>query len=118
MQKTKLLLYGVLIGVTNSLFGAGGGIIAVPILKKEGLTQKAAQASAIAVILPLSLISAVMYLTKGYFALSDASVFIPFGFLGALLGSRLMGRFSDRLLGVLFSVLMIYSGLRMILKAG
>ena len=41
--KFKILSYigGILIGAVNGLFGAGGGIIAVPILEKAGFTTVA-----------------------------------------------------------------------------
>ena len=39
--KFKIFSYlsGILIGAVNGLFGAGGGIIAVPILEKTGLNK-------------------------------------------------------------------------------
>lgn len=57
---------GALVGIINILLGAGGGILAVPILKKNGLTQKQAQANAVAVILPLTIISFIIYIKKDY----------------------------------------------------
>lgn len=35
MKKIKLLFSGLMIGFINALFGAGGGIIAVALLKKR-----------------------------------------------------------------------------------
>ncbi|MBQ8504010.1 MAG: sulfite exporter TauE/SafE family protein [Clostridia bacterium] len=116
MFSIKLLLSGLGIGIINSLFGAGGGIIAVPVLKNDGLTQKSAQASAIAVILPLSIISMFIYLSKGYFSLTDGIRYLPFGFIGAVTGTKIMDKISNRLLSLIFSFLLIYSGIRMILK--
>lgn len=116
MQKIKLLLSGVLIGIINSVFGAGGGIIAVPVLKNSGLGQRQAQANAIGVILPLTVISTVMYLIKGYFFLSDGIPFLPAGFIGAVAGTKIIKKIPDRILSVLFSLLLIYSGIRMILR--
>ena len=57
-MKTKKYLFGFLIGIVNALFGAGGGMIAVPFLRTLGLSQKQAQATAICVILPLTVVSA------------------------------------------------------------
>lgn len=115
MNKIYSLLSGIVVGIVNSLFGAGGGIIAVPILKKAGLEQKKAQASCLAVILPLTVISMILYLKKGYFNFNDGLRFLPFGLAGTVAGTLLMGKVSNRLLNVLFSALMIYSGIRLIL---
>ena len=44
--------FGFFIGIINGLLGAGGGMLAVPALKKLGLSQKDAHRNALAVILP------------------------------------------------------------------
>ena len=45
MKKQTTAFYGFLIGLLNGLFGAGGGIVAVKALEKEGLTDKSAHAT-------------------------------------------------------------------------
>lgn len=114
MKKIKLISAGVCIGIINSLFGSGGGLIAVPLLKKQGFSQKAAQANSIAVILPLSAVSTVMYLHKEYFSLRDGIVYLPFGFIGAFIGTRLIKKISGKSLKHIFSCLLIYSGARIL----
>ena len=55
MQKSKLryLLAGALAGLTNGLFGGGGGSVLVPLLTRYcGLSQRKAFATSVAVILP------------------------------------------------------------------
>ncbi len=115
MQKFKSVLFGMISGFVNSLFGAGGGILIVPFLKSKGLSQKAAQASALVVLLPISAISTFMYLTKGYFSIKDGIYFVPFGFLGVLLGVYLMDKIPNRILNVLFSLFLLYSGIKMLI---
>lgn len=114
MKNFRLFLAGIGIGTVNSLFGSGGGLIAVPALKKYGLSQKQAQANSIAVILPLSVISVIIYIRKGYFMLSEGLVYLPFGFIGAFLGTKLMKKVSSDFLNILFSMLLIYSGVRIL----
>jgi iron complex transport system substrate-binding protein len=63
---------GFLVGVLNGFLGAGGGMLAVPLLKKQGLAQKQAHATAIAVIFPLTLVSAAVYVLGGKVNLPDA----------------------------------------------
>ncbi|MBR5827358.1 MAG: sulfite exporter TauE/SafE family protein [Clostridia bacterium] len=116
MQKIKSFFSGATTGLLNALFGAGGGIIIIPYLKAKGLSQKSAQASALPVLIVMSTVSAISYLGKGYFSLKDGIIFIPFGFLGALAGSFLMGKIPDRLLNIAFSLFLLYSGIRMLLR--
>ena len=112
----KSVILGIISGFINSLFGAGGGILTVPFLKSKGLTQKSAQATALSVLLPLSLINGFIYYRNGYFALNDGLYFIPFGFIGALTGVLIIKKTPDRILNVIFSLFMLYSGLRLVFK--
>lgn len=116
IRHIKNILGGFAIGFINAVFGAGGGIIAVSILKRNGLSQKKAQATALSVILPLSVISAIMYYLNGYFEIRDALSFLPFGFLGTVTGAFLLGKIPDRILKIMFCFFMIYTGVRLLLK--
>ena len=116
MNKVIKIILSVFIGFTNALFGAGGGLIAVPLFKSEGLTQKQAQASAISVILPLTIITAVIYLYRGYFNITDALGYIPFGIAGSLIGPFLLKIMPDKALRKIFALFMIYSGINMIMR--
>ncbi len=115
-KKISTALGGFLIGVVNSIFGAGGGIIAVPVLKAQGLEKREAHANAVAVILPISIISAALYLARGNVKISDAVPFIPTGLLGAALGTVALRKISPKLLKRIFGIFIIYAGVRLLLK--
>ena len=108
----KPTIFGVGVGIVNGVFGAGGGMLAVPLLKKSGLEQKAAHANAVAVILPITVISAILYLVKGNVTLDDSFAFIPTGLIGSLIATFLLQKFSNKLLGKIFALFMIYAGRR------
>ncbi|MDR0863198.1 MAG: TSUP family transporter, partial [Oscillospiraceae bacterium] len=58
-QKMKFAVAGALAGAANGLFGAGGGIFLVPLFTRWAkLEDKRAYATSVAVILPLSIVSA------------------------------------------------------------
>lgn len=59
-------------GILNGLLGAGGGTIAVPVFRKSGLKEADCHATSVAVILPLCLLSAVLYLFRGDVTVGDA----------------------------------------------
>ena len=113
---TLTALLGTLTGVTNGMLGAGGGMIAVPALKKIGLDKKAAHANAVAVILPLAIFSAALYLYEGRVTLTDPLIYIPSGILGAVLGTFIMKKITAKSLGRIFGAFMIFAGVRMILR--
>lgn len=107
---------GVAIGFVNSFLGAGGGTIAVPLLKKTGLSQKEAHINAVAVILPVTVVSAGYYILKGSVSVSDAFPYIPSGILGAVIGSFIMKKISPLFLKRIFGAFMIYAGIRLLLR--
>ena len=107
---------GLSIGIVNGLLGAGGGMIAVPLLKKLGFEQKQAHSNAIAIILPISILSATLYLYKDYVNLGDALPYIPTGLLGAVLGTYLLKKISPIWLRRIFGGFMVYAGIRLLLK--
>lgn len=109
-----MIILGLLVGLVNGFLGAGGGMIAVPALKSVGLSTKQSHENAVAVILPLTILSAVLYLLNDRVALADAWSYIPGGLIGALIGTFLMKKISNIWLTRIFGGFMIFSGLRML----
>lgn len=81
-----------------------------------GSSQSEAQASAIAIILPLTVISAAVYLGLGYVHIKQSLVYIPYGLIGALIGAYLLPRVPSKYLKKAFGLLMIWAGVRMVYK--
>lgn len=107
---------GFLVGAVNSLLGAGGGMIGVPIIRRFVPEQTRAQATCIAVIFPLSLISAGMYLYNGYMTLQDSLIYLLPGAAGALAGAFLLSKIPDQIMRRIFGVFMLWAGVRMMLR--
>ena len=116
MKKLKFIVTGAAAGLLNGLFGAGGGMVVVPMLQRDGLPAERAHATSIAVILPLSIASSLLYLTRGYIDLAAAARFIPFGLLGAWLGTLLLPRIKTVWLHRIFGVVVLYSAVRLLLQ--
>lgn len=107
---------GALVGVLNGMLGAGGGMIAVPLLKKLGLRQTDAHATAVAVIFPLSLLSVAAYFLLDRFEPRGAAVYLLPGAAGALAGSLLLAKIPAKWLRKIFACFMIWAGVRMIMR--
>ena len=107
---------GLLIGIVNGMLGAGGGMIAVPLLKKSGMEQKQAHANAVAVILPISFVSAVIYLINKSVKLGDALSFMPAGVIGSVVATLLLKKISPVYLKIIFAGFMVWAGVRMLMK--
>lgn len=107
---------GIAVGFVNALLGAGGGMLAVPILKSTGMEQKDAHINSVAVIMPLSLISAVLYRRFRDVGFSDVSPYLVFGLLGALVGSALIKHIPNNILKKIFALFTVWAGLRLLLR--
>ena len=117
MKKSVLKIGGgALIGAINGLLGAGGGMLAVPLLKNIGLDQKRAHATSIAVIWPLSAISAVTYLIRGNVQLEAAVPYLLPGAIGSMLGAWLLGKIPNKWLQRIFGIFMIWAGIRLLIR--
>ena len=110
----KNSLLGGLIGAVNGFFGAGGGLVCVPLLMKMGLDRKTAHANAVAVIFPITLVSAINYLLQGHKELLDSLIYLPGGIIGAVAGTGIMKKISPKLIKRLFGAFMIWAGWRLI----
>ena len=115
-KKIMPLFFGAMIGVVNGLFGAGGGMITVPLLKKMGFEQKSAHCNAVAVILPVTVLSAILYIAKDYVNFSDSFVYVPTGVIGAGIGTWILKKISPVWLKRIFGVFMVYAGFRLLIK--
>ena len=115
-QNLLSVLGGVLVGVLNGMLGAGGGMLAVPICKKFGLAQTEAHATSVAVIFPLSVLSACAYLWLGHFELESAAFYLLPGAIGALAGALLLAKIPAKWLRKIFACFMIWAGLRMVMR--
>jgi uncharacterized membrane protein YfcA len=114
-EKFIMSVSGVFVGAINGLFGGGGGMIAVPILsfalKKP---TKISHATAILIILPITIVSMVIYLVKGYFEPIETVVVGAGVVVGGLLGALLLGKLKSKAIGLIFSALMLIGGIRAI----
>ena len=108
---TKRIVCGGLVGAANSIFGGGGGMIAVPLLEKTGMAEKQAHATAILLILPVSLLSFILYVWRGVY---DFSVLIPTSLgvtVGGWLGAKLLGKLPVKTVNLIFAALQAVAGL-------
>ena len=109
-------LAGGLAGLANGLFGGGGGMVFLPILARwGGLEQRKLYATCVAVIFPVCLVSAAVYVLQGGVALDTALPYLIGGLAGGFLGGKLYGKVPVKWLKWLFAAFLFYGGVKYLL---
>ena len=107
------LAIGAAAGAVNGLFGAGGGAVLVPLL--TGILRfppRRAMATALAVMLPLSASSLIVYAAAGNVPFGAAWPYLIGGAAGGLAAGLLLRRAPATGLRRLFGALVLFSGVR------
>ena len=128
MIKNKLILSSasVIAGIMNGFIGTGGGIIlyfTLKFLNKADAPQENMQeeemknimAMIVACIIPVSIVSAIIYIIKGNIIYKELAVYLPGALIGGVTGAFLLDKLKFKFIKKIFAVLIIYAGVRMIL---
>lgn len=114
-------LIGAISGTVNGLLGAGGGIIITYFLSHK-LTEGEKRengvfANAVATMLPISIVSLLLYFFKGYISLNqDLLSLFPSAIIGGILGAFLLTKLKLQAVKVIFAFLVTISGFLLLLK--
>lgn len=111
----KELSIGFATGILNGLFGAGGGSVLVPLMEKFlAVEEHKAHATAIPVILIMSIVSSFLYLRRGFFDF-NLWLFVSIGGLaGGFVGAKLLKKVPKKWLKVGFGAVICVTAVKMI----
>jgi uncharacterized membrane protein YfcA len=110
------ILVGLVAGTLGGLIGIGGGIIVVPALVLLfGVSQKMAQGTTLAMMLPpIGLLAVLEYYRKGFVDFKTAG-FVCIGFfIGGFLGAKFAMRLDEQTLRKIFGIFFLIISLKMI----
>lgn len=115
MKKYGAWLSGAAAGMINGLFGAGGGMILLPMLSKATqLEGKEVFANCVAIILPISVVSAVVYwLRGGSFAMQSVPYLIG-GAIGGVIAGVLLKKLKAKWLHRALGIFILWGGIRLL----
>lgn len=111
-KKLHSTLAGAAAGAINGLFGAGGGMVLVPLLVSgKDFSQDEVFSSSIVIILPICIVS-LIFSANGKLPWADAWPFLLGGIPGGLLAGFLSKKIPTIWLHRFLGVLILYGGLR------
>jgi uncharacterized membrane protein YfcA len=106
---------GAVVGFLNGFFGGGGGMVIVPpLIYLVKVPTKKAHATALLIILPISIVSAIFYFAFGHL---DVSLTLKCGIgavAGGIAGALLLSEMSNDIIKVIFSAVMLAAGIKML----
>lgn len=115
-SNTIILLVGVVIGFVNGFFGGGGGMLCVPSLTFLcGKEDKKAHATTLFIMLPLCVVSFVIYILVKPIDLNN-SLFVIIGFVvGGFIGANLLKKLKSIWIEIIFCFVTAFCGIRLII---
>ena len=114
------IVLGVCAGLVSGALGLGGGIVFIPsLVLLWGFGQKSAQGTALAVMVPMTLVGALRYWKNPEIDMSLTIILlIALGaLLGALAGTELASRLPNHVLKKVFSILLVIVAVRMFIAS-
>ncbi len=106
---------GLVAGFINGFFGAGGGLLLVPLISMVGKTEsKIAHATTLACVLFMCVSSSIIYIVKKQV---DYTLILYCGIgsvLGSLVGTKLLKKLKNNIIDLIFSVVLMVAGVCMI----
>lgn len=109
-------MIGFFAGLLNGLLGAGGGMLIVPALSKLGVDRKKAHATSICIILPICILSSVMYINSGRASILEAMPYMVWGIVGSIIGAFILSKIKTKLLRKIFGVFVIWAAFQLIFR--
>ncbi len=113
----KIAFIGIIAGIISGLFASGGGLILVPIYTYfMKLDEKQARATSLFCILPMVVITALVYGRNDFIDWQIGIRCAIGGIIGGLIGSKLLNVIPERYLQISFILFLFYAGIRILLK--
>ena len=113
----KKMLIGIVVGIISGLFASGGGLLLVPVYTNIlNLDEKEARATTLFCILPMVILTAVLYNESNFIDWSLGIKCAIGGIFGGIIGGKLLNKISNKYLQIIFILFLLYAGISSIMK--
>ena len=114
-QILLLIGVGVLGGVINGLFGAGAGLLLVPLISiVSKLNEKKVHATTLGCVMMMCVASSIVFFVNKQIDFNLTLWCFIGSLAGAILGTFLLQKFKNKVINLIFSGLLITAGILMI----
>lgn len=115
-QIFSLIGVGVFGGLINGLFGAGAGLLLVPLIELVSkLEEKKVHATTLGCVLLMCIASSIVFLVNKQVDFKLTLWCLIGSLIGAILGTFLLQKFKNKIINLIFSGLLVAAGVLMII---
>lgn len=115
-RNLKLTLIGIISGLVNGFFGAGGGLIIVPMIKKfDNKNSKVVHATTLGCVMFMCLSSSVVYIIEKCIDFKLVLFCTIGSLIGSVLAVKLLKNLKNNYIDLIFSFVLIIAGLSLII---
>lgn len=112
----KLVGIGVISGSINGFFGAGGGLLLVPMITIFNKNDsKTAHATTLFCVMFMCIASSIVYFVNRQINFKLILICGIGGLIGSLIGTKLLKKLKNNIIDLVFSIVLIVAGLFMII---
>lgn len=112
----KKIIIGLIAGIINGLFAAGGGMVLVTaLIHLFHLEDNKARATSVFTILPMVITSSLFYYKNNFIDWKIGILCAIGGIAGGYVGAKLLTKLSAKTLKIFFTIFLVYASIRMII---
>ena len=115
--KKVIILIGVGVagGAINGMFGAGAGLVLVPLIcASTKIDEKKVHATTLACVLLMCVVSSIIFVVKKQVDYKLTMWCLIGSLMGAILGTVLLQKFKNKIINLIFSCVLVLAGVLMI----
>lgn len=102
-------------GLINGMFGAGAGLLLVPLIGLSSkMEEKKVHATTLACVLLMCVVSSVIFIVKKQVDYKLTMWCLIGSLIGAVLGTVLLQKFKNKIINMIFSCILVLAGVLMI----
>lgn len=114
-QVLTLIGVGLVGGVVNGMFGAGAGLLLVPMIEMFGkVEEKKAHATTLACVMVMCVVSSIVFIVNKQVDYKLTMWCLIGSIIGAVAGTFLLQKLKNKIINLIFSCLLIAAGVLMI----
>lgn len=115
-KNIKFIIFGIISGIINGFFGAGAGLVLIPLMTQVGkLDAKKAHATTLSCVLFMCICGSFVYFANNVIDFKLILMCSIGSIIGSFIGTKLLSKLKNNIIDLMFSLVLIAAGICMII---